>query len=359
MKLLIISLQRNGAAPIDALEFSNALCRQKKHHTIFISTQNELIDFYTDSQYRKIQTFSTVHASNSYIRSFFDIKSPLTFCNTLTSLSPDTIFSTHFHPWLFFIWFIRIFKKIKWDYGLHENPFTNKERNGGIMRRLEIFFIKNCDRIFCYSTYIKTKLISELPNKKIYSLPLGAYESIFFPTNQPTQKNTSFLFLGRIEPYKGVEVLVDAVEILSKKSSDLLITIAGRGHINAHIKDKIASLPITLKQQWLSTDDINQLLTAHDVIVLPYLKASQSGVISIALATKKPVIVTAVGGLPEQVIDNRTGFIIEPNDPTSLARTMFKFISNKNLSIMMSKDIEDFGKTKLSWDQAVSIYLAV
>ncbi len=72
--------------------------------------------------------------------------------------------------------------------------------------------------------------------------------------------------------------------------------------------------------EFVSIERRSELFAAADVVVLPYVEASQSGAVPLAYAAEKPVVVTAVGGLPEAVEDGRTGLVVAPRDERGAGR---------------------------------------
>lgn len=361
MKRLILALQKTGAAPRDALEFSEALCRKHIVHEIILSNQNELKEAFTTNAYRTATFLPTFNSSGfSFFFWTITLIRPLRLIVRLFSHAQNDIFTTHFHPWLLFILWTRPFTKSRWMYAVHENPFQKKEQRSLFLIRLEQFFLKHVDYLFCYSEFIKQELATVLPNKLITVLPLGAYTTAFQNIlATPKGDHPPFLFLGRLEPYKGLSTFIDAVERLQKYGVPIRATIAGRGTINTETLNRISTLPITLVNRWLTQQEVSQYILDADVLVLPYHEASQSGVISLALAAGKPVIASRVGGLPEQVDDQITGLLVEPGNADALASAMQSLFDHPLKREHMGMAALQLGKTRLSWDKAVEIFLSV
>ena len=87
------------------------------------------------------------------------------------------------------------------------------------------------------------------------------------------------------------------------------------------------------------------------MVVLPYIEASQSGIIPIAYAFKKPVVVTNVGSIPEVVDDGITGFIVPPKDPDALASAITKLLRDDKLRKEMGESAYRKMEEELSWDK--------
>lgn len=135
------------------------------------------------------------------------------------------------------------------------------------------------------------------------------------------------LFLGLIRPYKGVDLLIDAAASLGA-DSDWLILVAGEpwGDLGERLRQQVADLGlgnrVRLELEWVPERRVPVLLSAADVIVLPYRRGSQSAVAPMALAHGVPVLSTAVGGVPEVVIHKTNGLIVPPDDPAAIAAAL-------------------------------------
>lgn len=95
--------------------------------------------------------------------------------------------------------------------------------------------------------------------------------------------------------------------------------------------------------EYVSDEQRDELFRRCSIVALPYIDASQSGVIPLAYTSSKPVIATTVGGLPEMVEDGKTGYLIPPRDERALANAIIHLLQNKELSRQMGAN----GKRKL------------
>ena len=84
--------------------------------------------------------------------------------------------------------------------------------------------------------------------------------------------------------------------------------------------------------------------------VAPYKDATQSGVVQTSFSAGVPIIVTNVGTMPLMVTNEMTGYVIPPNDVNSLAYSIIKLASNKELIKEFSHNIETFWKKEMSWE---------
>jgi glycosyltransferase involved in cell wall biosynthesis len=168
---------------------------------------------------------------------------------------------------------------------------------------------------------------------------------------QPNEK--VLLFFGFIRAYKGLNHLITALpKVLEKMKVRLLI--CGEFYDDEHkYRQQIADLnvadQIILKADYIPNEEVGLYYAATDVVVLPYVTATQSGVVQVAYNYNKPVITTRVGGLPEVIDEDKTGFIVPPQDPDALAAAIIKFFE-----IMESTDFAQHiqeHKKQYSWER--------
>jgi glycosyltransferase involved in cell wall biosynthesis len=122
------------------------------------------------------------------------------------------------------------------------------------------------------------------------------------------------LFFGRLLPYKGIEILLAAFRRLDPEKFALLI--AGEGELPPEV---FAAPNIRVLHRFIGDEDLPLVFNQVHAVALPYLAASQSGVAYMALAFERPVVATRVGGLPEVIVDDDNGFLIEPRAEDALA----------------------------------------
>lgn len=129
------------------------------------------------------------------------------------------------------------------------------------------------------------------------------------------------LFLGRIERYKGLEILLAAHGSLVADNA-LPLVVAGSGVASPQeraLLDAAAPGRVTFVNRWLDDLEIVTLVSHARFVVLPYVHATQSGVVPLAASFGVPAIVTDAGGLPEQVRAGESGFVCAAGDAEALA----------------------------------------
>ncbi len=143
---------------------------------------------------------------------------------------------------------------------------------------------------------------------------------------------------ARLSEAKGLVYLIQAVAQLIGQYPNIKLVIAGDGELKESLQQLVRSLGIDKQVVFAGyLQDVHDLIAYFDIFVLPSLHEALPLVSAEAMAMKKPIIGTNVGGIPEQVLDGVTGFIVPPKDPTSLSQSIDKLISDPEL-------MTEFGK---------------
>lgn len=193
-----------------------------------------------------------------------------------------------------------------------------------------------------------------IPESSVSLIPLGVLE-IFrkWVKKSILEEPKTVLFFGRINPYKGLETLIDAARMISKQISDVRFIIAGRPLANYNIPqfhELSNNCLFELHLDYIPNDLVVELFQRAHLIVCPYTDATQSGVVLTAYAFRKPVVATRVGGLPEYIWDDETGFLVPPKNPKALAESIIKLLKDPVKHEMMKKNIANKCSEELSWD---------
>ena len=152
-----------------------------------------------------------------------------------------------------------------------------------------------------------------------------------------TDKDIAIGLIGRLEIAKGQETLINAALITAKKYPQIKFFLIGDDHIEGkpslkRYQKMIRELKLEERCFLLGfRPDIKSLIQCMDIIVLPSLWEAHSIAILEALAAKKPVIASRVGGTPEIIVHEKEGILIAPKDPESLAREICRLIENPKL----------------------------
>lgn len=173
------------------------------------------------------------------------------------------------------------------------------------------------------------------------------------------QERPKILFVGRVDPIKGIDYLVEAFANINIKNSELLIvgnTLRCPEYVQS-IKDKANKLNVSSRIQWIGnvSDPVKlaEYYMSSHVLVLPSLWDTSPITLAEALLFGLPVVATNVGGIPEYVIDGENGLLVPPRDPDKLKIAIERVLnddsmrqnliegSRKSLAKMVARTWED------------------
>lgn len=183
--------------------------------------------------------------------------------------------------------------------------------------------LRLADRFVVHTRSDGDYLKSKFPGKKITTHPHPVHSTFPDPTRTLVRRaSLELLFFGFVRPYKGLDVLLDAMRLL--RGRDVYLSVVGEFWSDVtptkeFIRKHQLESQIELVTDYVSDSEAANYFNRADLVVLPYRSATGSAVIPVAYRYGKPVLATRVGGLPDVVIDGRTGFLTEPNSPRVLA----------------------------------------
>jgi glycosyltransferase involved in cell wall biosynthesis len=330
-KTLILSLGRTNILPEYAKNIILTLDRNK--FDIIISKQSET--------HLNITNKIEIHTFNNKFQ--FLINSVFYFPFKFITLIPklyknyDILYLPYNHIWdLAFILFFKILNR-KVINTAHDGLIHKGE--GGISNIINKLEIKLSDELIVLTEHVKKLIVTNYNyKKKIHIVPLGLFKNEFIKPKLKETKTKNLLFIGRISPYKGVELLMESVIEIEKYIDKLII--AGKSIYNVNY---INHPKIEIKDKYLSDEEIGGLLNWADVLILPYLEGSQSAVITLAIYAELPIICTNVGGFSEQ-LEKDEAIWITP-DKESLKKGILLLFNDENiqksirLKLKLKKDV--------------------
>lgn len=214
------------------------------------------------------------------------------------------------------------------------------------------------DGVVALTDHVRDQLaaVHGYPLERVTVLPHGVFRfGAASPRRAPTNRPMRLLFFGRILPYKGLDLLLEAYRLLRAENPaggarPVTLRIAGAGDLSAHT-DALATLPdVTVDNRWFGEDEIARVLADADLLVLPYREASQSGPAVSACGAALPVVATPVGGLSEQIIDGRTGLLARAPTAEGIAEAIAAVTRDPALYAALSTGALAHADGALSWN---------
>lgn len=200
----------------------------------------------------------------------------------------------------------------------------------------------------------------------IFSIPNGYTHEVIFPINKDIareklglDKNVKILLnIARLSPEKNQKDLIEAMNIIINKRSDVICLIGGSGQIEEQLQSQIKKLKIDAHVKivgYIPDDLFNYYLNAADVFVLPSLREANPTVMFEALGCGKPFIGTMIGGIPEIITSEDYGLLCEPGNPKDLAEKILVALDKKWDEEVIRKYAERFTWEKIA-KETIEVY---
>jgi glycosyltransferase involved in cell wall biosynthesis len=245
-----------------------------------------------------------------------------------------------------------------------DNILPHEHRPGD--RLFTRYAFRRADYFIVQSDAVERDLMEHFPGSRYRKVPHPVYENFGQSLEKARAREALslsarniILYFGYVRPYKGLLVLIEAMARLKERSAALggvqLLAVGEYYDDESKYRQRVRELglegSVKFVPEYVPNELVAPYFSAADIVVLPYLSATQSGIVQIAYNFNKPVIATAVGGLAEVVLDGRTGFIVPPDDPGALADAILRFYSeHRELEFTLAVMEE---KKKYSWDRLV------
>ena len=169
------------------------------------------------------------------------------------------------------------------------------------------------------------------------------------------------LFFGLIRKYKGLDLMIEALNKLNLQQLQIKPLIAGEFYIDkAQILERINPEhrdSYTVIDRFITNEEIAELFTLSDALIMPYRAASQSGILANAINFALPAIVSDLPGLTE-FVDNNTHVLITEKENIEELRQAIKTFANSDLLASLSGNMKEL-KNQLSWEQFTSRFLSL
>lgn len=160
--------------------------------------------------------------------------------------------------------------------------------------------------------------------------------------------------LARLDPQKGYDVLVEALVVLRRHRPDVRVLIAGEGRERPRLEAAIAAHGLTDRVRLLGhRDDAADFLAALDVVVMPSRWEGSPLALVEAMALARPIVATAVGGIPDLITDEEHGLLVAPEDPQALAAALERILGDAALARRLGVAARRRQRAELSIDVTV------
>lgn len=210
-------------------------------------------------------------------------------------------------------------------------------------------WIKQASRLVLHSRQLVGQLPESLRNDpRLAFIPHGV-DVVDRPLEPP--ESPAVLMFGRLEPYKGIDILMSAMRVVWDQRPEVRLIVAGKGPS----ADEVVDDPrVEFRNRYIPESELPELLARASACVLPYTQASQSGVGLLSLAHGIPTVVTNAGGLPDLAVD--PDHMAVSGDHHDLARALLTALDDG----ARERDTTlEFVRTRFSWPVVATQYEAL
>lgn len=261
------------------------------------------------------------HATTGFAREGAHPEALLRVWRQIVALQPDIVHFSGVHLWNPWLLARLRARGVATVHTLHDLDPHPDARFGRLIRLWNYLVIRCAGQLLVHAKRYRQRLTRQRSAARVYTWPLthtflGATADAELMTTPPQRTWEPWvLFFGRVERYKGIDVLLKAAQqqhgdlpsvVVAGRSCSKLAPPPGVVHLNHHIDDQLG---------W-------ELFCRCRAVVLPYIGATQSALPAAAYAFGKPVIVSDSGALTESVAPGQTGWVTPAGDPTALATTL-------------------------------------
>jgi glycosyltransferase involved in cell wall biosynthesis len=348
MRVALIYLGRRGAGGWISLELARQF--QSMFPTLAV------ISSYTEQRaiWEKLNTDRLItHTYRNALSALASMLMPIEvsrLVRKIKSFRPDVLLFPMFHPWNALI--ERRMPNIPSVVFVHD-PHPHPDLTGWVYGKLEQSSIRQAERCIILSENLMDEMLKRgIKPEQVDVIPLGPFRLNTRRKLNPLKRNIpTLLFFGRIVLYKGLDILLQAYADI-RQTHQARLVIAGEGDLKPY-QNMLRNLPdLEVINHWIPEDEIEELFLKSDLLVLPYTGASQSGVIPIAAALGLPVIATCTGGIPEQIEDGKSGWLVEPASKDALAAAIMEALNHPELTRQRGEALRMRYESQLfSWEQ--------
>ena len=220
----------------------------------------------------------------------------------------------------------------------HTNNYLFQYRRFGKISKRLLSPLEKCtyqiaDRILSVSSYVKKNLIRDyrIPSSEIQVIPNGVNLNDFYPKLHGFHDKKTILYVGRLYKGKGLEFLIDALELLIPDHPSVRLWVAGHGvyfkKIKAFIQDRIIRKHIVFLG-WKDSKTLNQLYNEASVYVMPSIVEGFGMTLLEAMACGCPVIATDSGGTVDIICHDHNGLLISYGNAKELADAINRILTD-------------------------------
>ncbi len=258
----------------------------------------------------RANTFMTIHGPEAFVESM------IVLCQPLSDFRDHTQDKQH----------LRLIGKVRYFYYRYIIGFLYRRA----LRRVKVMVTP--------SLYMQ-RLVAESGYENICIL--NGTTLFSSDTDRDAWRDQTIVFAGRLEKFKGVDVLLRAFPAILERFPKAHLMLAGDGDEREYLENLSARLGIASAVEFMGRIDrkgIEELFRRSSIVVMPSVWVEAFGLVGIeAMSVGRPVVASHIGGIPDWLVDGETGYLVPPGDHTELSGAIIKLLSNPELFRVMMK----------------------
>ncbi len=248
--------------------------------------------------------------------------------------------------------------------------------NNFLFRSVSRVALNSAAAITVNSAFTKSA-VAKITKKPISIIPMGVDLKLFSSASSAAAaavrkkysvKGKMLLFVGRLAEKKGVTYLISAMAAVAKQNPGIKLVVVGDGPEKQALEQQVQKLSLSASVAFagsVSNSDLPAYYKAADIFVLPSIVTKSGdteglGVVLLeAVAAGVPVIASNVGGIPDIVVDKKTGILVEQKNPGQLVSAITLLLKNSSLRKKLSGEALKHIRMNFDWDRVASYFKAV
>ncbi|MEK6256258.1 MAG: glycosyltransferase family 4 protein [Chloroflexota bacterium] len=352
--IALISMSRRGSMVHYLTELANAFASVTK--TSVLAPHSVDTDYFSSSV-----NFFNINTGDGFKGTLFRSINPFFFIRlyqTLKSIQADVYFVASVHEWNPILGFLikKLLRKPLF-FTIHD-PKHHPGAPWNI-RYPDYVFRKYPDGFIVHTKQAKSHLLENgYSPARVFSGYTGTFNFFKRWEKIGVKQENLILFFGRLEPYKGLDILFEIAPHLLDSLPTWQLVIAGAGSIDGdHRQNQHERLIID--NRFIPEAEVTNLMQRAKMLVMPYTDLTYSGVILTAFTFNLPVISTEIQYLPEFIKHGQTRLLVPPNNADKLTSAIIDLARDEELRAHLSAQIPIFVEENLNWDLFVRKCLPV
>jgi glycosyltransferase involved in cell wall biosynthesis len=240
----------------------------------------------------------------------------------------------------------------------HDSEPFNGNAGAALQQVGAIESLGRFDRVIIHTEQARARLTARgLPLRKLRKIAHG-----FLDDDAPAPPRIAaqgdkirFLLFGKIKPYKGADLLVEAVRRLGPEvRAQIEVLIVGKPYMEVGPLEQAAAAlsgAVRCDFRFVPDAEMHAMFAATDVLVFPYREIDMSGVLMAALKTARPILASRIGGFAELLEDGRHGILTDPGDVDALAVGITRLVREPGTRRAMASALTELAGAIPSWRQ--------